>query len=350
VSMSDFSTKIESGVGMSVVTLLALASLLACAQGPTRWRDPSKHQVRFVTVEDGVRLEVLDWGGPGRSIVLLAGLGNTAHVFDGFAEKLGGAYHVYGITRRGFGASSHPDFGHDQQRLADDVVYVLDSLKLTRPVLAGHSIAGDELTTIGAQHSDRIGGLVYLDAAADPTQDYTEYNALRRNLPEWVRERDSPQQPSLDDRKSFQAYHDWQGRTTGAAFPESELRNVFESGSGGSVGELKTDAGYTARAIRAGAQKRDYSRIRVPILMFTNFPLSVEDQIKEHPPKDAQERAAIEAVYEADVNIINSRIESVRSAHAGVRVVKLPGAHHYVFISNETDVLRELRAFLRALL
>jgi len=71
----------------------------------TAWqRDPSPHTVQFVTVDKNVRLEVLDWGGSGRPVVLLAGLGNTAHVFDDFAPKLAGAYHVYGITRRGFGA------------------------------------------------------------------------------------------------------------------------------------------------------------------------------------------------------------------------------------------------------
>ena len=58
------------------------------------WQDPSKHGVQFVAVEDGVRLEVLDWGGPGRPLVLLAGLGFSAHVFDGFAEKLTDTYHV----------------------------------------------------------------------------------------------------------------------------------------------------------------------------------------------------------------------------------------------------------------
>lgn len=31
------------------------------------------------------------------------------------------------------------------------------------------------------------------------------------------------------------------------------------------------------------------------------------------------------------------------------RVVKLPGAHHYVYLSNEADVLREMRAFLSRL-
>jgi len=52
------------------------------------WKDPSPHTIRFVTVEKGVRLEVLDWGGSGRPLVLLAGGGDTAHVFDDFAPKL----------------------------------------------------------------------------------------------------------------------------------------------------------------------------------------------------------------------------------------------------------------------
>jgi non-heme chloroperoxidase len=121
------------------VSALPLALLIMpglCAQEST-WRDPSKHRVEFVTVEPGVRLEVLDWGGSGRPLVLLTGSGNTAHVFDDFAGKLTGLAHVYGITRRGFGASSHPESGYTDQRLADDVLQVLDSLKLVAPVLVG---------------------------------------------------------------------------------------------------------------------------------------------------------------------------------------------------------------------
>src|ERR1700687_2371353 len=85
-----------------------LTGQIGLAPPSSAWHDPSKHQVQLVTVEDGVRLEVLDWGGSGRAVVLLAGLGFTAHVFDNFAPKLTGTYHVYGITRRGFGNSSSP--------------------------------------------------------------------------------------------------------------------------------------------------------------------------------------------------------------------------------------------------
>ncbi len=256
--------------------VLALAIGVSCRHSPAGpWRDPSPHQVQFVTVDDGVRLEVLDWGGAGRSIVLLAGLGNSAHVFDGFAEKLSARSHVYGITRRGYGASSHPDSGYDEQRLAGDVLSVLDSLKIVAPVLVGHSIAGDELTAIGSQHSDRIAGLVYLDAAAEASEDYTEYNALVlslpesiRNLPEWTGV--SPR-PSPTNLQSFKAYREWQTQTSGIVFPEAELRNVFETNPDGSVGKYKTPR-TVPDAIRAGGRKRDYSHIEVPILAFLLVP------------------------------------------------------------------------------
>ena len=84
------------------VLAAVLASLTSClsAQQSTGWRDPSPHKLQFVTVDENVRLEVLDWGGSGRPIVFLSGLGGTAHVFDEFAPKLATDYHVYGITRR----------------------------------------------------------------------------------------------------------------------------------------------------------------------------------------------------------------------------------------------------------
>ena len=169
---------------------IGLVTAALCAQ------DPSPHRVQFVAVDDGVRLEVLDWGGSGKPLVLLTGSGNTAHVFDDFAGKLIPFAHVYGITRRGFGASSHPDSGYTDQRLADDVLHVLDSLNLVAPVLVGHSMGGNELTTVGSQHPDRLAGLVYLDASADP-KDFPAsdpaYMALFENCPaqiDWRRRPD----------------------------------------------------------------------------------------------------------------------------------------------------------------
>jgi non-heme chloroperoxidase len=323
----------------------AIALLLVCrtvaAQETAQWRDPSPHRIQFVTVDEGVRLEVLDWGGRGRSIVLLEGLGNTAHIFDEFAVKLSGPYHIYGITRRGYGASSKPASGYSEQRLSDDALAVLDSLKLVRPVVIGHSIAGDELTTLGAQHSDRLAGLVYLDAAADPTESASpEYEALFRSLPQAMRNSNGP---SRDDTRSPQAFRDWQLRTVGTAFPESELHQGLNPD--GSIGG---NPGLSAAIIK-GAGKRHYSHIRAPILAFSWYPLSVEAQMQQYHLTESGDRAAVAAYYAAQAKVTDARIQNLKSGPGGARVVILPGANHYLFISNEADVLRELRSFLAEL-
>ena len=132
------------------------------------WRDPSPHQVRQVTVDSSVQLEVLDWGGSGPPVVMLACY-VSAHVYDEFAPKLTNQFHVVGITRRGIGASDKPATGYAVQRSANDVLEVLNSLKVQKLLLVGHSCAGQILTMFAAQHPDRLLGLVYLDGAGDPT-------------------------------------------------------------------------------------------------------------------------------------------------------------------------------------
>jgi pimeloyl-ACP methyl ester carboxylesterase len=92
-------------VGKKAMWLTAFTVLLAGSLHP---QDDAPPETLFVEVDHNVKLEVLNWGGAGKPLILLGGLGSTAHVFDSFALKLVGAYHVYGITRRGFGASSVP--------------------------------------------------------------------------------------------------------------------------------------------------------------------------------------------------------------------------------------------------
>jgi pimeloyl-ACP methyl ester carboxylesterase len=117
-------------------------------------------------------------------LVFLAGLGNSAHVFDKFAPKLTAAHHVYGITRRGFGASSAPTpdlANYAADRLADDILAVCSALhivRLVRPVLIGHSIAGEELGAIGSRHPERVAGLIYLSPGDTPNQESLRANPL----------------------------------------------------------------------------------------------------------------------------------------------------------------------------
>jgi len=129
--------------------------------------DSTHHKVSLVKVDRGVKLEVIDWGGSGRAFILLPGLGDTAHVFDSFAVKLAATCHVYGITARGFGRSSAPpaeSSNYSASRLGDDVAAVISALELYRPVLAGHSVAGEVLSAIGTHHPNTPSALIYIDA------------------------------------------------------------------------------------------------------------------------------------------------------------------------------------------
>jgi non-heme chloroperoxidase len=304
-------------MSLTAFALSALA-IVAFAQESRSWRDPSTHRAQFVAVADGVRLEVLDWKGSGRPIVLLAGSGNTAHVFDGFAEKLTGSGRVYGITRRGYGASTHPVWGYDDQQLADDVLRVLDSLRIRKPVLVGHSMAGGELTTLGNQHSDRLAGLVYLDALGDP-RDWpasdAAYMELFRKLPEAMR---TPRPGDIP-------------------VPESERRTQSEYRSTQAIHD----------AIGAGQKKRDYANIRVPVLAFFEFPRPTPPP--EYQPKNDEEWAAIKAYSSATALYVERWVKNLKSGVPGARIVDLPEAGHFVFLTKEADVLREVGAFVAGL-
>jgi non-heme chloroperoxidase len=337
----------RTGTALMVVTLLL--SVVTCAQRKAEsqqkieWEDPSRHTVQFVTVEPNVQLEVLDWGGSGQPVVLLAGYGNSAHVFDELAEKLSETNRVYGITRRGFGYSTHASSGYDVQRLAQDVLNVLDSLKIASPVLAGHSYAGKEMTVLG-ERSDRIAGLVYMDALSDPTYDFTEHTAIRARRPS---ERYLTPPPPRGE-PGFEDYMKWQPFGRRAPFPEGEVRAMTETTPDGRMGERRI-APKIGEAIAAGMGKPDYASIRVPALAFAAYPLSVQEQLQDYEVKDDQDRKALEDLYAADQKYLRQFIGDFQSGVPAARVIKMVGASHYIFISNQADVLFEMRSFMSRL-
>ena len=307
----------------------------------TAFKDPSPHAVQFVSVDKDVKLEVLDWGGSGRPVVLLAGLGDTAHRFDKFAPKLTAKYHVYGITRRGFGASSAPASGYSADRLGDDVLAVLDALKVSRPALVGHSLGGEELSSVGSRHPERVSGLVYMDAAYgyayyDPSVGDLNVDLvdLQKKL-EQLKLAKGPQDPNALIQELLE--------TTLPGF-EKSLRERQKDLQAMPATMLAAQTSVTmpaaAQAIMAGMQK--YSNIPVPILAIYAVPHDLGPLGGNDPAVKATFEARAEASTGAQAKAFENGVPSAR-------VVRLPHANHYVFVSNEADVLREMNAFLGSL-
>ena len=323
-------------------------AIVALAQAPVtaqQWRDPSPHRVRFVTVEENVQLEVLDWGGSGRALVLLAGLGNTAHVYDEFAPKLADACHIYGITRRGHGSSSHPESGYTAARLAEDVRVVLDAIQVTDPVLLGHSYGGEELTALATRYPTRVAGLVYLDGAADRTPSSSAVTdpvirEFRKNFPPQGMPKMT--ESDLASYPAVQAY--WRKWAVGVTLPEAEMRQLFMATPDGKVSRSRMP-GSLSRAILAGVEKPDFATIKVPVLSFVAM-RSVADCLRSIQREDDAARAACAETTAWSRTFREARDKDFQRIVSEAQVVELPDANHYIFISNEEDVQRELRAFL----
>jgi hypothetical protein len=90
-----------------------------------------------------------------------------------------------------------------------------------------------------------------------------------------------------------------------------------------------------------------FSKTRVPILAFFAFPQPAAGGTSEFyrfQPKSAEERAALETIYAPTGTYINRWENTMRTGVSDARIVELPEANHYVFFTNEEDVLPELRA------
>ena len=323
------------------ILLIALVVPLY-AQQPPPWKDPSAHTTRFVPVEKGVRLEVLDWGGSGRPVVLLAGAGDTAHVFDGFAPKLSAHYHVYGITRRGFGASGYAPSDDMSKRLGEDVLTVIDSLNLRRPALIGHSIGGAELSWVANNHPNRVSGLVYLDAGYSYAFDDGKVESVTE-LQHFTR---LPPPPDSSDLASFSALAKYYEGINGFPFPEAELRQERNMNPDGTVGPQRQFPGYAA-IMKLIATPSKYSAISVPALLIFANPHTVSAWVEHSTDPSVQSEARS---YSAAVeSLVTKQENAVKNDIPGAHVVTIPHANHYVYLSNEADVLREVKAFFSTL-
>lgn len=296
------------------------------------WTDPSNHRQIFVETEPGVRLEVLDWGGSGQAVLLLAGHGDTAHIFDDFAPGLTGAFHVLAVTRRGFGFSSQPSHGYDLTTMVRDLERVVDVLNLHRVDLVGHSIAGDEITRFALAHPDRVRKLVYLEAAYDRVA----ARSVESRFPHIA--------PQGQEAGSPAAIRSWVGQNE-ILMPEAEIRATRVFGADGLLVRQVTPESIAAR-VGAMVEHPDYASIRAPVLaIYTVYdnPAELAPQYKIAGPETRQ---ALNQVFALWQTFAESQRDSFRRSLPHAQVVEIRGASHYCFISNREQVTRSVLSFL----
>jgi len=318
-----------------------IAHCAACAPQNKTLHKNLSYTVHFVTVEKNVKLEVLDWGGRGKSIVLLAGGGNTAHVFDDFAPILANNFHVYGITRRGFGASQFASI-ENKDRLAKDILAVLDSMKISNPILAGHSIAGTELTSICFISQNRVSGLVYLEAGYP----YAFRNGKSPGMNEFFDVK-GPQQPSPEEKDltSFKSLQAWYTETYGFQLPEAEFRQMWDSTLSGRVVRRRDSPGSGIFSVMFNNSERN-DNIPLPSLAIFAIPHNKEAWMIKN--SDVRMRNEATAYFSKIDSLTMRQAKAFEDGVPSARVLKLKGMH-YIFISNETEVINAIRQFSKGL-
>lgn len=95
--------------------------------------------------------------------------------------------------------------------------------------------------------------------------------------------------------------------------------------------------------------KPDYSRVRVPVLALYQAQRTFEEEAADSEIRNDQERAALRQYYAAERALSARSQQDLRADIPTARIVELIGANLWMFLSNEADVLREMRAFATTL-
>ena len=292
---------------------------------------------------NGVNLHYLDWGGNGPTLIFLTGMGCSAYIFNKFAPRFTDQFRVLALTRRGQGDSDIPETGYDADTLTEDIRRFMDHLHVEKAILAGHSIAGVELTHFAATYPDRVEKLVYLDA--------------------------------LDDRRAEMAI-----------IEQNPLRNIriqTEAGSPHTVEEyiadLKRDAPRLAEIWSdlwddeiAHNVKVDEAGIVVDKMPETVSQMMVENLVRGYAPKKVDAEIPTLSIYAQKIPRLSSAYTEEQKAafaqfHRNVeqpfflsliaefqerfphaRIIVIPDGHHYCLIAQEELVYNEIRDFLLA--
>lgn len=300
------------------------------------WKDLSLHREGFVSAH-GVKLHYLDWGGKGETILFLAGLGGSAHIFDDLAPEFTNEFRTVALTRRGFGQSDKPVTGYDATTLVKDIVALLDALHLENVILAGHSVAGQEMTRMAVDFPDRISKLVYLDAAYD-------YSVGVETI---LRFQELSPRPSAEDESSFASLLRWNRdhRPGWNSACEIDFRATrLPDGGGYSAKDSSPEAAVqeVVQALILSAPP-DFRKVNAPALaIFADNDVAGYIAKAEETQRD-RTREIVESLMKwqrAQAGLFGERVK-------GARVIELSGTDHFCFIHKQAKVVQEMRHFLK---
>lgn len=106
--------------------------------------------------------------GDGPPLVLVHGTPFDLHAWDGVVAALGPSVRTIAYDLRGHGSARATPVPDHYATLADDVVALLDGLRLERAHVVGHSFGGQVVLELAAAHPERLSALSVVCARTTP--------------------------------------------------------------------------------------------------------------------------------------------------------------------------------------
>ncbi|HEY4146382.1 alpha/beta hydrolase [Pinirhizobacter sp.] len=109
-------------------------------------------------------LHVQVYGDHGRPVILIPGLAGGAWVWKDTIDDLRRDHQVYAVTLAGFDGTAAPVGDESYFDRADaSLLQLIESKKLEKPVIIGHSLGGTLALRFAGEHSNKIAGAVAVD-------------------------------------------------------------------------------------------------------------------------------------------------------------------------------------------
>jgi pimeloyl-ACP methyl ester carboxylesterase len=282
-----------------------------------------------------VKLHYLDWGGDGKPMLWLAGLGCSAYIFIEIALWFTDQFRVLALTRRGHGQSDKPESGYDIDTLAEDVHQFIQAMEFRCVTLVGHSFAGDELTRLATLHPEIIEQLVYLDAAYD-------YGLPGIEPSEPVQKEIGP---SEAERSSFDAYRAWFQKWLGF-WSEAQEADFLDGYSPSQDGKpIANMPEYVPKAVWEAKWQRDYQPIVAPALAIYADQRDYHEGLLANFDASVQEDAS-RYFAQLHEHYYQNSVRKFRKEILHGHIVELANTHHMCFVHRPEEVVAAMRTFL----
>lgn len=118
---------------------------------------------------NGKAIQVADYPGEKGPIIAIHGLTGTHKNMHYYAERFKGDYRFISVDLRGRGNSDETDVETSIFKHADDIIGLINELKIDNPILLGYSM-GAFISAIIASRLKSVSGLILLDGAAKATE------------------------------------------------------------------------------------------------------------------------------------------------------------------------------------